>query len=77
MYSCSTLKIRGASPPAAGLPEQRIGGNAVGLTAGQLTEIVDELDRIEKDFSELESIIVSNASLTDRLQLTTNFKSRS
>ena len=40
------------------------------LTAMQLTEIVTELDRIEKDFSELESIIVSNASLTDRLETT-------
>jgi Ni,Fe-hydrogenase III large subunit/Ni,Fe-hydrogenase III component G len=48
----------------------RVGGSAVDLTAGQLTEIVDELDRIEKDFSELESIIVSNASLTDRLETT-------
>lgn len=48
----------------------RVGGVAVDLTAGQLTEIVDELDRIEKDFSELESIIVSNASLTDRLETT-------
>jgi Ni,Fe-hydrogenase III large subunit len=48
----------------------RIGGVAVDLTTGQLTEIVDELDRIEKDFSELESIIVSNASLTDRLETT-------
>jgi len=48
----------------------RVGGAAVDLTAGQLTEIVDELDRLEKDFSELESIIVSNASLTDRLEAT-------
>lgn len=48
----------------------RIGGAAVGLTSGQLTEIVDELDRIERDSSELESIIVSNASLTDRLETT-------
>lgn len=48
----------------------RIGGAAVDLTAGQLTEIVDELDRIERDFSELEFIIVSNASLTDRLEAT-------
>jgi Ni,Fe-hydrogenase III large subunit/Ni,Fe-hydrogenase III component G len=48
----------------------RVGGAAVNLTAGQLTEIVDELDRLERDFSELESIIVSNASLTDRLETT-------
>ena len=48
----------------------RVGGVAVDLTAGQLTDIVDELDLIEKNFSELESIIVSNASLTDRLETT-------
>ena len=36
----------------------------------QLAEIVAELDGIEKDFSELESIITSNASLTDRLETT-------
>jgi Ni,Fe-hydrogenase III large subunit/Ni,Fe-hydrogenase III component G len=48
----------------------RVGGAAVDITAGQLTEIVDALDRIEKDFSELESIIISNASLTDRLETT-------
>ena len=48
----------------------RVGGAAVDLTAEQLTEIVDQLDRIEKDFSELESIIFSNASLTDRLETT-------
>jgi len=48
----------------------RVGGVAVDLTAGQLTDIVDELDRLEKDFAELESIIDSNASLTDRLETT-------
>ena len=32
--------------------------------------VVDALDRIEKDFSELESIIFANASLTDRLETT-------
>lgn len=40
------------------------------LTAVQLAEIAAELDRIEKDFSELESIIASNASLIDRLETT-------
>lgn len=48
----------------------RVGGVAVHLTAGHLAEIVAELDRIEKDFSELESIIAFNASLTDRLETT-------
>jgi len=48
----------------------RVGGVAVDLTAAQLAEIVGELDRIEPDFSELESIIASNASLTDRLETT-------
>jgi Ni,Fe-hydrogenase III large subunit len=40
------------------------------LTTVQLAEIVAELDRIEQDFSELESIIASNASLIDRLETT-------
>jgi len=48
----------------------RVGGAAVDLTAGQLDLITDEVDHIEKDFSELESIIASNASLTDRLETT-------
>jgi len=48
----------------------RVGGVAVDLTAVQLAEIVAELDRIEKDFSELELIIASNASLIDRLETT-------
>ncbi len=48
----------------------RVGEVALDLTTMQLTEIVDELDRIEKDFSELESIIFANASLTDRLETT-------
>lgn len=47
-----------------------IGGVATDVTARQREEIVDELDRIEKDFSELESIIFANASLTDRLETT-------
>jgi Ni,Fe-hydrogenase III large subunit len=48
----------------------RVGGVAVDLTMVQLTEIVAELDGIEKDFSELESIIAHNASLIDRLETT-------
>jgi len=48
----------------------RVGGAAVDLTREQLAEIVDELNRMEPDFSELESIIAANASLTDRLETT-------
>ncbi len=48
----------------------RVGGVTRDLTMGQLTDIVAELDRIEKDFSELESIIAHNASLIDRLETT-------
>src|SRR5690242_2559704 len=40
------------------------------VSASQQGEIVDVLDQIEKDFSELESIIFANASLTDRLETT-------
>lgn len=47
-----------------------IGGVARDITAQQRGEIVDVLDHIEKDFSELESIIFANASLTDRLETT-------
>ncbi len=48
----------------------RVGGVAVDLEAARLDEVVAELDRIEKDFSELEAIIFANASLTDRLETT-------
>jgi Ni,Fe-hydrogenase III large subunit/Ni,Fe-hydrogenase III component G len=48
----------------------RVGGVSADLSAVQLTEIVEELDRVEKDFSELESIIAFNASLIDRLETT-------
>ncbi|MCX5721166.1 MAG: NADH-quinone oxidoreductase subunit C [Nitrospirae bacterium] len=48
----------------------RVGGVAIDLTAVQLTEIVAKLDRVEQDFSELESIIAHNASLIDRLETT-------
>lgn len=47
-----------------------IGGVTKDMSALQLSEVVDVLDRIEKDFSELESIIFANASLTDRLETT-------
>jgi Ni,Fe-hydrogenase III large subunit/Ni,Fe-hydrogenase III component G len=48
----------------------RVGGVAVDLEAARLDEVAAELDRIEKDFSELEAIIFANASLTDRLETT-------
>ena len=48
----------------------RVGGVTLDVDPGQLSGIVDELDRIEKDFSELQTIIFANASLTDRLEAT-------
>jgi Ni,Fe-hydrogenase III large subunit/Ni,Fe-hydrogenase III component G len=47
-----------------------VGGVAIDLAAAHLDEVIAELDRIEKDFSELEAIIFANASLTDRLETT-------
>jgi Ni,Fe-hydrogenase III large subunit len=47
-----------------------VGGVAIDVEAARLDEVVAELDRIERDFSELESIIFANASLTDRLETT-------
>jgi len=47
-----------------------IGGVMSDVSVIQQGEIVDVLDQIEKDFSELESIIFANASLTDRLETT-------
>ena len=47
-----------------------VGGVAINLEIARLDEVVAELDRIEKDFSELEAIIFANASLTDRLETT-------
>ena len=47
-----------------------VGGVTKDVSAIQRGEVVDVLDRIEKDFSELESIIFANASLTDRLETT-------
>jgi Ni,Fe-hydrogenase III large subunit/Ni,Fe-hydrogenase III component G len=48
----------------------QVGGVARDLDARALDETVDELKRVEDDFSELESIIFANASLTDRLETT-------
>jgi Ni,Fe-hydrogenase III large subunit len=48
----------------------RVGGVARDLEGKQLGEIVDEVNGVEKDFSELEAIIFANASLTDRLETT-------
>ena len=47
-----------------------VGGVARDVTSRQLDEIIDEVVRIEQDFSELEAIIFANASLTDRLEAT-------
>jgi len=47
-----------------------VGGVAVDLDTAQLGQVVAELNQIEKDFTELESIIFLNASLTDRLETT-------
>ena len=47
-----------------------IGGVTSDVLAIQRSEIIDVLDQLEKDFSELESIIFANASLTDRLETT-------
>src|SRR5213080_898728 len=47
-----------------------VGGVDVDLEASRFDEVVAELDRLEKDFTELEEIIFANASLTDRLETT-------
>lgn len=54
----------------------RPGGVALDPPADRLAEIVTELDGIEEDFAELESIILANASLTDRLETTGVLKER-
>jgi Ni,Fe-hydrogenase III large subunit len=54
----------------------RVGGVARDLDDVQLGDIVAELNGIEKDFSELETIILANASLTDRLETTGVLKER-
>jgi Ni,Fe-hydrogenase III large subunit/Ni,Fe-hydrogenase III component G len=47
-----------------------VGGVSVNLRPSHLDEIVDELDEIGKDFSELTQILFNNASLADRLETT-------
>jgi Ni,Fe-hydrogenase III large subunit/Ni,Fe-hydrogenase III component G len=47
-----------------------ISGVSKDIPAQQRSDLIDILDQIEKDFSELESIIFANASLTDRLETT-------
>jgi Ni,Fe-hydrogenase III large subunit/Ni,Fe-hydrogenase III component G len=48
----------------------QVGGVVRDLTSEQLAEVVREVDKIEKDFSEIEKILFANASLTDRLETT-------
>jgi Ni,Fe-hydrogenase III large subunit len=47
-----------------------VGGVTKDVEMKLIQETVDELNRIEKDFAELEAIIFANASLTDRLETT-------
>ncbi len=47
-----------------------VGGVTRDVDGRSLEGVVSELNRIEKDFSELETIILANASLTDRLETT-------
>lgn len=47
-----------------------VGGVARDVDRTLLAEVVEEVSRIEQDFSELEGIIAANASLTDRLEST-------
>ena len=48
----------------------RVGGVASDLTAEQMSGLVEELNDVERDFSEIERILSANASLTDRLETT-------
>ena len=48
----------------------RVGGVGSDLTNEQLTQTVAELDGIEPDFTELEKIVLADASLADRLETT-------
>lgn len=48
----------------------RVGGVTRDIDNGRLAEIVEELNRIQPDFSEVGAIIFANASLTDRLETT-------
>ncbi|TAJ22482.1 MAG: hydrogenase large subunit, partial [Nitrospirae bacterium] len=54
----------------------RVGGVGIDFTSAQLIEVVEEIDAIERDFSEIETIIFANASLTDRLEATGVLKER-
>lgn len=48
----------------------RVGGVTKDIDSHRLTDLVDELNRIQPDFSEVGAIIFANASLTDRLEAT-------
>lgn len=48
----------------------RVGGVTRDIENGQLNEILEELTRLQPDFSEVGAIIFANASLTDRLETT-------
>ena len=48
----------------------QVGGVTRDIENTQLTKIVEELNQIQQDFSEVEAIILGNASLTDRLETT-------
>lgn len=48
----------------------QVGGVSWDIDRSQFTTIVEELNGIQKDFSEVGAIIFANASLTDRLETT-------
>lgn len=48
----------------------RVGGVTQDIDGHRLTDLVDELNLIQPDFSEVGAIIFANASLTDRLEAT-------
>ncbi|MGZ9275465.1 MAG: hydrogenase large subunit, partial [Nitrospira sp.] len=47
-----------------------VGGVTLDVTALQLTQVVRELDVLERDFTAIEKILFANASLTERLENT-------
>ena len=47
-----------------------VGGVTLDVSALQLTEVVTELDALERDFAAIEKILFANASLTERLENT-------
>ncbi len=53
-----------------------VGGTHLDLEPQQFADIVGELDTIESDFTELEAILLVNASLNDRLETTGYLKAR-